>query len=508
VQEATIRKKRSAFLSTLLGDTPGAMGGPRYAEAAFWTLCLCFFVVAGLQSFTLHYEFLSNNADLGFHNHLAYKFSHFKAPSTTLWNVPDSTGNHYLKNCFGDHVTGLMPLNSQLYWIFGSYALLVAQILYMIVGARGLYQLIAFKCKHTGLALFGVLLFFMHYSLYAALDFDAHDNVYGMMFLPWILYHYYKRNLRGFMLCLVIFLIARDDLALTGISMGLSLLIFDWKRERIYGLCCLGISLGYFVLAFYFIIPHLSSLPSGGYNAWRFAALGSNIPEVIQTIVTRPGYTLSLFYNDPAKVEKFTYFLYTGGILVFFWPRFILFFIPTFLVTCLSGDWSLWGNLNHYNIIFGVLLPFLVMITVARFRHVFFRLALLVLAMHYYSTYLTINFNRDWTHFGRIFSGEFYHRRETLPEIREMLKLIPPDAVVSGSSHLTPHLAARDTVLWYPDISHAEYIALLDDKPELEFYPFHSLDDFNRSIEDLKADPDWELIYNKKNILLFRRKKR
>jgi uncharacterized membrane protein len=493
----------AASVSPALRKSADVLRNSGNAEVFFWLLCVGFFTVACLQSLTLHYQFFSNNADLGFHNHLMYKFSHLKAPSTTLWNVNGT----YLGNCFGDHVTGLMPLNSQLYWIFGSYALLLAQIGYMVAGARGLYKLISFKCGSTGLALFGVLLFFTHYSVYAALDFDAHDNVYGMMFLPWILYHYYRKNMRGFILCLLIFLIARDDLALTGICMGLSLLIFDWKKDRRYGLTCFLVSLGYFILAFYVIIPNLSPFAGGGYNAWRFAALGNNIPEVIQTVFTRPLYTLRMFVDDPAKQDKFIYFLWTGGALMLFQPRFILFVFPTFFVTCMSYDWGLWGNMNHYNIVFSVVLPFVIALCVYRLRSAVLRGIILLLALHFNIKYLNENFFRDWSHFDRIYSSEFYHKRKAAPEIREMLTLIPPDAPVSATSHLTPHLAFRDKAYWYPDVNDAEYIAINADMPDAEFYPMGSADEFKASIDALKTKQEWELLYDKKGVLLFKKKK-
>lgn len=95
-------------------------------------------------------------------------------------------------------MTLLMPLNSQLYWIFGSSALLVAQIGYCIFGSIGIYKLVVEKTANYSLALGAVLLFFSHYSLYAALTFDAHDNVYGMMFLPWMFYFFLKTTSNGF----------------------------------------------------------------------------------------------------------------------------------------------------------------------------------------------------------------------------------------------------------------------------------------------------------------------
>ena len=123
-------------------------------KGIFIFLCIAYLAAASLQSLVQHYQFLTNTWDLGFHNQLMYKFSHFKSPGTTLWNA------NYPLTCFlGDHVTLLMPLNSQLYWLFGSYTLLVVQILYGLVGALGLYKLISYKFESINLALAGVFLF-------------------------------------------------------------------------------------------------------------------------------------------------------------------------------------------------------------------------------------------------------------------------------------------------------------------------------------------------------------
>lgn len=471
----------------------------KHSRSIFLFLCLIFVIVASLHSLVSHYLFFSNNWDLGFHNQLMYKWAHFRNPSSTLWNP-----YYELKNCLGDHFTLLMPINSQLYWIFGSYGMLVAQIFYMIIGATGIYKLIQFKCKSNNLALLGVFLFFTHYSLYAALAFDAHDNIYGMMFLPWVLFFYYKKNFSAFIFSLFIFLAAREDLAFTGISLGLSLLIFD-RGQKKFAVACFLIPLFYFIIVYNFIMPSLFPLPVKHVDS-RFGNLGSSFPEVIQTVITKPFYTLQLFLDQKEKQEKFNYFLMTGGILVFIQPRFIFIFFPTFCITCLSSAWGLWGNLYHYNIVFAVMLPFLVITTAELIKNLKLKYILLSAAVIMnLITLKNIRFS-DWTGFGRIFTEDYYKRRSNLTEIHEGLSLIPDTSSISAINFLTPHLAFRDKAYFFPDVKDAEYIAINVADTAYNLYPVHSVSEFMNNIQQLRDGHDYEVIYEKNKMLVFRKK--
>lgn len=471
-----------------------------FPKIFFVIICLVYLVVAWLQSIIQHDQFLTNNWDLGFHNQLMYKFSHLKLPGSTLWN------SQYPLTCFlGDHVTLLMPLHSQLYWLFGSNTLLIVQILYGLVGALGLYKLINYKFDSAYLALAGVSLFFTHYSLYSALDFDAHDNVYGMMLLPWILYFYYKGNMKLFLMSLGIFLFAREDLALTAIMLGICFLIFDGATKWKYGLLCLIISCAYFLLTYKLIIPYFSPLPGGGYAAWRFTHLGSSMQEVVMNSISNPGRFLSIAFDTIEKQEKLKYFLYTGGILFFIRPQFALLVVPTFFTTCLSSSWTLWGNMFHYNILFAVLLPFLVVSTTTLFRSNIIKAALLLFFIYLNLQYLNKNFFHDWKTFDRIFTYDYYHQRQNQNEIKEGLNIIPKEAVVSATNYYTPHLAFRDKVYFFPDVKDAEYIVINEADGKDRFYPFESSEKFMEAVKLLREDPKYELIFEKNKMLIFRK---
>ena len=249
----------------------------------------------------------------------------------------------------------------------------------------------------------------------------------------------------------------------------------------------------------------LASVP-WGYNAWRFDALGNSIPEVINTIFTKPLDTLNMFIDRGEKRDKFIYFLITGGVLVFVRPRYILVFLPTFIITCLSSSWTLWGNMYHYNIVFAVMLPFLVTSTSILIKKSIWRYALLLLVVIMNIHTLHINHFHDWSRFGRIFTSEYYHKRHNLLEIKEGLRLIPDTASVSAISHLTPHLAFREKSYFYPDVKNAEYIAINEADGEKDFYPFASSEEFKKSLEELKENNEYELIFSKKQMLLFKKK--
>ena len=466
----------------------------------FILLCICFAAVASLQSLTQHYQYYTSTWDLGFHNQLMYKFTHFKSPGTTLWN-PD-----YPLTCFlGDHVTLLMPINSQLYWIFGSYAMLVVQILYCIIGALGLYKLIVLKTRCERLGLTGVLLFFTHYTLYAAIDFDAHDNVYGVMFLPWILYFYYKDNFRYFLISLGIFLLAREDLALVAIMLGVCFLLFDWKKTFRYSLSCIAISTVYFLIAYKVLIPYFSPLPEGKFAAWRFGAVGASISEVIMNSLANPGKILYIMLDAPEKQDKLKYFLYTGGIFFIFRPKYFLLVVPVFFINSLSSSWSQWGNMCHYNILFAILLPYVVISVTEMIRLPILTNLFLVFMVFMNAHYLDKNFFLDWRRFDRIFTSEFYHLRPNQKEITEGLKLIPPDASVSATTYLTPHLAFRDKVYYFPDVKDAGYIAINEDDTKTNFYPFESPEKFEEAINLLKNNKDFNVLYQRSGMLVLKR---
>ncbi len=485
---------------TLLSDSISNIKKNIFGEISIIIPIFIFIVFAYLQSIFHHLNYFSNNWDLGFHNQLMYKWANFMTPSSTLWN-PTYPMNH----CFGDHVTLLMPIHSHLYWIFGSSALLVVQILYMCIGYIGMNKLVFHFTSNHLFSISSGVLFFLHYSIWAALFFDEHDNVYGMMFLPWIFYFYYSKKFKWFAISSILFLMGRDDLAITGIAIGAMCLMLDYKTHLKYSVTLLSMSLSYFILCHYLIIPTLSTAPSG-YAAWRFNHLGKNVPEVALYIATNPIDFFSYFIDQPAKLEKLFYFIYTGGLLVFINWRIFAAIIPTFLITCLSDSLNLWGNWGHYNIVFAVTLPFLVCIVIHKYiASKYYVLCLILSAIIYFLALNTSRFN-SMQRFSRMFNKEYYKRRANKEDIRSVLSVIPIDAAVSATNFYTPHLAFRQKSYFFPDVKDAEYIFMNEMDTIYNCYPFKDKEEFKKVIQEYKSHEHFELIKQQNGVLLFKRK--
>jgi hypothetical protein len=262
----------------------------------------------------------------------------------------------------------------------------------------------------------------------------------------------------------------------------------------------------YFLITYKLIIPHFSLLTDGAYAAWRFPQLGATMQDVITNAIINPGRFLSLAFDTIEKQEKLKYFLYTGGILFFIRPQFALLVVPTFFTTCLSNSWTLWGNLFHYNILFAVLLPFLIVSTTTLFKSTIFKTALIVVAFYFNLHYLNRNCFHDWSNFKRIFTYNYYHQRKNQNEIEEGLNVIPQDAAVSANNYYTSHLAFRDKIYFFPDVKDAEYIVINAADVKNRFYPFELSDKFSEAVKQLRDNTEFEIVYEKNEFLIFKRK--
>jgi len=127
-----------------------------------------------------HYTFNTNAFDLGIFNQALNSYSNFEIGPNTLRNVP---------TLFADHFEPIMLLFVPLYWVFGTYTLLLIQIPFIILGGIGVYYYIR-KISKGGrvLGILAMLIFFLHYGVIQALAFDYHNNVVATSLIPWLFF--------------------------------------------------------------------------------------------------------------------------------------------------------------------------------------------------------------------------------------------------------------------------------------------------------------------------------
>jgi uncharacterized membrane protein len=194
------------------------------------------------------------------------------------------------------------------------------------------------------------------------LAFDFHNNVTAAMMVPWLFYYFHQRKWKIVILCFVVMLISKENMALYAsfVALGLALFYRKEKSARNMGLVLFGFGIVYFVLIVQWVIPSFVTGEQKYIYTRMYAALGSTNGEIIQTLLTRPLYLIQLLFEnhlgdaqyDGIKGELHYMVLLSGGILMLYRPAFVVMLIPIYAQKLFISDYTRWGINYHYSIEF------------------------------------------------------------------------------------------------------------------------------------------------------------
>lgn len=185
-------------------------------------LTLLMAVFGGLYSIISivnHYNFRTYALDLGLYTNALYKYSHFSlADSIMIKQISEPLlGGH-----FDIYLILLCPLS----FIFGSYTLLIIQILAILLGGLGVFNLMCKKHPdqpwiHLGAALY----FYTFFAVLSALSYDYHSVVVAACVVPWFFYtiHIKKYLSSFFLLILVVISQENTSLWMAFVCLGLAI---------------------------------------------------------------------------------------------------------------------------------------------------------------------------------------------------------------------------------------------------------------------------------------------
>ena len=91
-------------------------------HSAFFVISSVFFVLYALISLLNHYFFRTYALDLGLYTNALYDYAHFR------FNYSEVFKDH-LENLLSDHFDLFLMLVSPFYYLFGTYTLLIVQII-------------------------------------------------------------------------------------------------------------------------------------------------------------------------------------------------------------------------------------------------------------------------------------------------------------------------------------------------------------------------------------------
>ncbi|SFQ27280.1 DUF2079 domain-containing protein [Hymenobacter arizonensis] len=466
-----------------------------------------FGVAYGLLSLVNHYLFRTYTYDLGIYNQALWDYAHLRLNANSVIRY---------NNLFSDHLTLVQLFWGPLYWLFGSYTLMLVQIGLMLLGGFGAYRLHVLRTQgaQPGAALALLVLFLSTWGIYSALAFDYHDNVVAAMLLPWLLY-YLEADRRGRATVVALLMtMSKENMALWVVFIGLGLAALHWREpaRRRWALLVAGGAGLYFVLVVKVIIPALGSGHPYLYQG-QYAVLGTTPGEMLHTVFTRPLYLLKVLFTnhldtpggDYVKTELHKMVLLSGGLALLRRPGYLLMLAPIYGQKLLSSSIQHWGINYQYSIEFvpvihAALSAWLVkskpqQATILAAGAAAIAIIATVDSMQerlspYYDEAAT-----------NIFSGRHYHVDFDAAAVHRGLATIPATARVSATSAVVPHLAARAFIYPYPYVADADYIVALQ---HASIYPVSEAE-LDAQLADYQANGLWEVALEQGPLRILRR---
>jgi uncharacterized membrane protein len=402
----------------------------------------------------------------------------------------------------------LLPL-SLLYLIHSSpETLLIFQTIALGLGAIPVFLLARHWMPHwplVGVPL--VITYLLSPALLGENLFDFHPVALATPLLLAAVLAMVKRRYGWFLLTAGLAAMCKEDIGISVAMLGIYLAF--WQGRRWFGLLVAAVSFSWAAICFLVIIPHFLDSPQVGNNYWdRYAGLGNTPGQAILHLLTQPW----LIFVTILTLDKLRYIvamLLTGGLLgLLFAPAALIPGLPELTINVLSDKSAQYSGVYHYN---AVMIAFLLVATILGTARVarhwerdregwaslsrYGRMRVLLKQrfpwrwVPLWGWWLALKIGSGWAWLVRrlspragmalvcvlllAFTGlniliavgqltPFIPVVGTGPReenINRLLAMIPPNASVSASDTLNPHLSERQDLYLFPDIGRGDDIA-------------------------------------------------
>lgn len=460
-----------------------------------------------------HYSFKTFTYDYANYNFAFWDYSHFR-----ISPLPTFRGN-FLQDHFSFTLMYFIPIYWLLNWITGSYTLIIIQNSLILVAAWYSYKLIKLKTENIWLTAGVILYFFLLYGRYSSFGTDVNLAIMASSFVPVFLYYF---EIKKYIYAFVIFLLSllsRENMPIWFIFIFIVLAInnLNDKKVVIYSLAGIVVSIVYFVLLFKVFIPGIET-PGIKYTLFNYSALGAGPGEALRFILSHPFEAIKLFFvnhlenpeYDKVKLEFYIVYFISGGLILLFRPKYLIWFIPVVAQKVLNDDFFRWGLATYYSVEVVTLLPLSVFLVLASIKSIQLQnilvslVCLCTLSMTIYKMD-SGNHQVPWTFYKakiKFYDKSFYEAPFDVKKVNQLLKQIPENAKVSASNVITPHLAQRQFIYFFPTVKDSEYIifSMFDNN-----YLMSTTENENHRNNYLN-NPEWEIIGKEYPVFLLRKK--
>jgi uncharacterized membrane protein len=493
---------------------------PQFMKTLFSKNKLPLFILTffGVVLFTMgianHYFFRTVTYDYGVYTFAFWDYSHFRISQCTPFQ------GTFLQDHFSLTLMYFVPIYWLLNWLTGTYTLILIQNAMVLVAAWFSYKLVLEKTKDIWLGIGTLVYYFVILGRYTTFGSDCNIAVISACMIPIFLYFFELKKYYHALIILILSLFSRENIPIWFIFIFIVLIIEHRKERTVVYMSAIGItiSLIYFILLFKIFIPAIET-PDKKFILFNYSALGANPAEALGFILKHPIDTVKLFFvnhlNDPAndgiKGEFYWVYFLSGGFILFFRPKYLIWFIPIVAQKVLNDSIYRWGISIYYSIEIVTLLPLSVFLILSQFKSKYVRYGLAGLVCTL-TLIVTINkLNPDncripWTMHPdkeKIWDKSFFKSELNIKQVNKLLSQIPDDARVSASNHLLPHIAQRPFIYFFPTVNDAEFIviSLTDDNWLLPH------EDNVKYRNQYLTDPTWRQIGKEYPIVLLKKVK-
>lgn len=461
-----------------------------------------------------HYYFKTVTYDYANYNFAFWDYAHFR-----ISQLPTFQGT-FLQDHFYFTLMYFVPLYWLFNWITGTYTLILIQNALILIAAWYSHKLIKLQTSNLWLSSGVLFYFFLLFGRYSAFGTDVNLAIMSACFVPVFIYYFQVKKYLGSFVLLVLSLFSRENMPLWFVFIYLVLIVINWKDKKAVIISILGISISilYFVLLFKVFIPAIETLGIE-YKLFEYSALGATPGEAFRFMLLHPFETIKLFFvnhlndanYDNVKLDFYLTYLISGGFVLLTRPKYIIWFIPVVAQKVLNDSPFRWGLATYYSVEIVTLLPISVFLALSSFRlqrlqNIFIILVCLGSLGATIHKMDSSNHVVPWTfykHKIKFYGNDFYEAPFPVKKVRQVMELIPENAKVSSSNLITPHIAQREWIYFFPTVKDAEYIifSLFDDNYLM------SSEENERYRNKYLASPNWEIIAREYPVFLLKKKK-
>ena len=408
----------------------------------------------------------------------------------SIWNT--SRGRPYEITIGEDlviesHFSPALALYAPLYWLWPDIKILFI-VKSLLLGGAGFLIYWHFRRQAPLLGLVVFAAYLMHPTLHEISLLEFRRITLAAFAVSFALYHLLRRQYGWMALGLALALLSKEDLSLVVAAFGFYILLF--QRELKVGLLTLAIGLAWFILVPFVLLPQLMTHDRvEGYQhaANSYSYLGSTLPEILDTLRTRP-LIIWDYIGEQWRLEALFNFLWPTAFFFLLAPEIALLMLPN-LALLLASTVQRMGRLGGwYPTVILVILYWAVGLGLSRLPAKWQRPSLVLLLVVGFAGWLSRS--EMWP--GRNFDISFYQVSEHDRQVVEALRQVPDEAIVMAQDPLVPHLSQREDIYLLPWVrggNQPDYV-LLDS--EMRTYPVGP-DEYRTLFNDYLANPQYEI---------------